>query len=49
MSPNASLDTPDDPGSDTTRWTEEEIENTKKALIEVNNNANANAPFLFIR
>ena len=35
LSPNASLDTPDDPGSDTTRWTEEETEAMKKALVEV--------------
>lgn len=34
LSPNASLDTPDDPGSDTTRWTDEEIDTMKKAIAE---------------
>lgn len=34
MAPNASLDTPDDPGCDTTRWNEEEIEWMKKGLAE---------------
>ncbi|ODN02673.1 Nuclear receptor corepressor 1 [Orchesella cincta] len=34
LSPNASLDTPDDPGSDTTRWTDDEIETMKKTLVE---------------
>lgn len=36
MAPNASLDTPDDPGCDTTRWSDEEIEWMKKGLSEVN-------------
>jgi len=35
MSPNANLDIPDDPGSDTTRWTDEEIDSMKNALVEV--------------
>ncbi|XP_021953733.1 uncharacterized protein LOC110850604 isoform X3 [Folsomia candida] len=35
MAPNASLDTPDDPGCDTTRWSDEEIEWMKKGLSEV--------------
>lgn len=34
LSPNTSLDTPDDPSSDTTRWTDDEIDTMKKALIE---------------
>ncbi|CAG7829944.1 unnamed protein product [Allacma fusca] len=35
LNPNTSLDTPDDPGSDTTRWTDEEIDTFKKALVEL--------------
>lgn len=40
MAPNASLDTPDDPGCDTTRWSDEEIEWMKKGLSEVSVNNN---------